>query len=73
MTVRPVNDNAQSAQPISATFQIQALDASGVEEILHGQRGNIISMLRDAANANGQTFLEDVNTAVYTKPNVSRL
>jgi len=25
------------------------------------QRGNIIGMLRDAANANGETFLESVS------------
>lgn len=70
--VIPANDNKQS-NPINATFNINALDASGVQDILHAQRGFIIGSLREAANANGQTFLEDVNTNVYTKPNVGRL
>lgn len=73
MNVRPINDNNNNARPTKVEFNINTLDASGVEEILLGQRGNIIGMLRDAANANGQTFLEDVNTNVYTKPNVGRL
>ena len=73
MTVRPLDEfkSQQSAQPVH--FNINALDAKGVEDILYGQRGNIIGMLREAANANGQSFLEDVNVNVYTKPNVGRL
>ena len=74
MSVRPVNDNDVSQRPMPPVqFNIQTLDAKGVEEVLYGQRGNIIGMLREAANASGQPFLEDVNVAVYTKPNVSRL
>ena len=72
INVTPAND-VMPAQPLNATFNIQALDASGVEELLVGQRGNIIKMLREAANATGQGFLEDVNTNVYTRPNVQRL
>jgi hypothetical protein len=59
--------------PLNATFNIQALDASGVQDILVSQKGNIIKMLRDAANSAGQGFLEDVNVNVYTRPNVSKL
>jgi hypothetical protein len=73
VTVRPI-DNTQDnrpAQPVN--FNIQALDASGVQQILMDQRGNIIGMLREAANANGQTFLEDVNVNVYTSPRTSRI
>jgi hypothetical protein len=73
MTVRPVNDNAPQGQMAPVHFNISALDSTGFEEMLHGQRGNIIGMLREAANANGQTFLEDVNTNVYTRPNVGKL
>lgn len=73
MTVRPMDDMAQQPAGQLVQFNIQALDAKGVEEILHGQRGNIIGMLREAANANGQRFLEDVNVNVYTQPNVGRL
>ena len=74
ITVRPSNDNADGQRALPpVNINIQALDAKGVEEILYGQRGNIIGMLREAANNSGQTFLESVNTAVYNKPNVGRL
>ncbi len=68
MTVRPNNDNDMS-RPIDATFNIQAFDASGVEDMLQNQKGNIISMLRDAANSNGSGFMENVNVSVYSRPN----
>ncbi len=42
-------------------FSITALDASGVEEILSGQRGNIIRMIRETANDAGEGFLEGVD------------
>ena len=73
MRVDPVSaaTGNQPLQPVN--FNINALDAKGVEEILYGQRGHIIGMLREAANANGQKFLEDVNTNIYTKPNVGKL
>jgi hypothetical protein len=73
ISVRPVNNPSDNrpAQPVN--FNIQALDASGVQQILMDQRGNIIGMLREAANANGQTFLEDVNVNVYTSPRTSRI
>jgi hypothetical protein len=74
ITVRPSNDNADQQRALPpVNINIQALDAKGVEEILYGQRGNIIGMLREAANNSGQTFLENVNTQVYNKPNVGRL
>ena len=74
ITVRPMNDNSDGQRALPpVNINIQALDAKGVEEILYGQRGNIIGMLREAANNSGQTFLESVNTAVYNKPNVGRL
>jgi murein DD-endopeptidase MepM/ murein hydrolase activator NlpD len=72
INVTPAND-VMTQQPLNATFNIQALDASGVEELLVGQKGNIIKMLRDAANASGQGFLEDVNVNVYTRPNIAKL
>lgn len=72
INITPMNDNSKQS-PMAATINIHALDSSGVADILHSQRGNIISMLREAANANGQTFLEDVDTNVYTRPNISRL
>jgi murein DD-endopeptidase MepM/ murein hydrolase activator NlpD len=72
ITVTPANE-VQNSQPLNATFNIQALDASGVQDILVSQKGNIIKMLRDAANASGQRFMEDVNVNVYTRPNVGKL
>lgn len=72
INVTPAND-VMPSQPLNATFNIQALDASGVEDLLVGQKGNIIKMLRDAANASGQGFMEDVNVNVYTRPQVNKL
>jgi hypothetical protein len=69
MTVRPANDNPQGST--SATIHINAIDAAGVEDVLHKQKGNIISMIREAANANGTKFLEDVNVNVYSRPNTA--
>lgn len=72
INVTPANDT-NSASPIDATIHINAIDAQGVKEVLVSQKGNIIKMLRDAANASGQKFLEEVNVNVYTRPNVGKL
>lgn len=72
INVTPANET-MGATPVNATFNIQALDASGVQDILVSQKGNIIKMIRDAANASGQGFLEDVNVNVYTRPSVNKL
>lgn len=72
INVTPLNEY-QNQQPISANISIQALDASDVKRVLVDQRGNIIQMLREAANASGKTFMEDVNVNVYTKPSIGRL
>ena len=57
------NDDVQASNPINANINISALDSAGVEDVLINQRGNIISMIREAANAQGNTFLEEVNVA----------
>jgi hypothetical protein len=57
MSAGQTNNNTA---PTNVTFSISAIDASGVEEMLTEQRGNIINMIRDAANARGETFLESV-------------
>ena len=49
-------------QPINATFNIQTIDATNMEETLISQRGNIINMIREAANNQGETFLEGLDT-----------
>ena len=48
--------------PVNATFNINAIDASNLEQTLTAQRGNIIGMIREAANSSGETFLENVDT-----------
>lgn len=72
INVTPANDTATSA-PVNATINIQAIDSQGVQDVLVAQKGNIIQMLRQAANASGQRFLEDVNVNVYTRPSVGKL
>ena len=46
-------------------FSINAIDAAGVEDVLMNQQGNIIRMIREAANENGERFLETVDTQTY--------
>lgn len=72
ISVTPANDVGQ-AQAINAHINIQALDSQGVQDVLVSQKGNIIKMLRQAANASGKTFMEDVNVNVYTRPSVGKL
>lgn len=72
INVTPANENIGGA-PVNATINIQAIDSQGVQDVLVAQKGNIIQMLREAANSKGQRFLEDVNVNVYTRPNVGRL
>jgi hypothetical protein len=73
LTVNPANDNSQSGRAVNAEININAIDAKGVHQVLRDQRGNIISMLREAANAEGQRFMEDVNVAEQSRPSVGRL
>lgn len=72
ISVTPAND-VNAGQPINANISIQALDASDVKRVLVDNRGNIIQMLREAANNSGQRFMEDVNVNVYTRPNIGKL
>ena len=73
----PINvtpaDKIASGNPINANISIHAIDSQGVQEVLVSQKGNIIKMLRDAANASGKTFMEDVNVNVYTRPSINKL
>ncbi len=55
-------DMAAAGTPINATFNIQTIDATNMEETLISQRGNIIGMIREAANNQGQDFLEGLDT-----------
>ena len=56
---------ALGGQGANVNFTIQAIDASGVEDVLRNQQGNIIRMIREAANENGERFLETVDTQTY--------
>jgi len=49
----------------NVNFTINAVDAAGVQELLVAQRGNIIGMIREAANEHGEEFMESVNTNSY--------
>ena len=57
------NDDIVAPTAVNATFNISAVDATGVEDLLTNQRGNIIDMIREAANANGEEFLENIRTS----------
>ena len=52
-------------QNLNANITINAVDAAGVEDVLMNQRGNIISMIREAAHEHGEEFIEAVNTSTY--------
>jgi len=56
--------NAVSA-PVNVSFSIQTIDSQDMEQALIRQRGNIIGMIREAANNHGEFFLESVNTQSY--------
>jgi hypothetical protein len=60
-TIIPSDDVDKVGSTNNVTFQINAIDSNGVEEVLRNQRGNIIGMLREAANDHGEYFMESVN------------
>ena len=60
-----VTPNETMMGSTNVNFAIHAVDAAGVEDVLRNQRGNIIGMIREAANAYGEDFLEVVDTQVY--------
>ena len=71
MRVTPMNDN-QNDRPVQANITIQALDSDGVADVMEKQAGNIISMLRKAANAKGERFMESVNINEVSRPTYGR-
>ena len=66
MSLSTLVTTGKSLVSTNVTFNISAVDATGVEELLLEQRGNLIGMIREASNSYGQTFLEDIDTTVYT-------
>ena len=71
-TIMPADDTAAMTGGSNVTFNINAIDASGVEDVLTEQQGNIIGMLRQAANSYGQEFFEDVDETIYSSPQARR-
>jgi hypothetical protein len=63
--ITPADDVARMGAPMNVNFTIQAIDAQGIEQVLNSQRGNLIGMIREAANAHGEEFLENVNVQAY--------
>ncbi|MAJ45609.1 MAG: hypothetical protein CMF96_12830 [Candidatus Marinimicrobia bacterium] len=55
------NDDVAPTQPINVNFNVQAIDSSSFNDALTVQRGNIISIIREAANGSGEGFLETVD------------
>ena len=56
---------ALGGQGQNINFNISAVDGASVQNMLNEQQGNIISMIRQAANDNGEAFLESVDSDVY--------
>ena len=55
------NDEVAGGQPINVNFNVQAIDSSSFNDALTLQRGNIISIIREAANGSGEGFLKTVD------------
>lgn len=66
-TIVPADEVQNQGAPTNVSFNINTIDASGVEDMLVAQRGNIIGMIRQAANSYGQDFVEEVDTSVFTQ------
>ena len=60
------NDDIGGSTNTNVSFNINTIDASGVEDMLTVQRGNIIGMIREAANSYGEDFVESVDTSILT-------
>ena len=67
-TIVPADDAAAGGGSTNVTFSINAIDAAGVEDVLAQQQGNIIGMIREAANSYGQDFMEELDESTYTTP-----
>jgi hypothetical protein len=67
-TIVPSDDVSAAGGATNVTFSINAIDAAGVEDVLVQQQGNIIGMLRQAANSYGEEFMEDLDESTYTTP-----
>ena len=66
-TIIPADETEALTQnaPVNVNFTIQAIDTQNMQEALVVQRGNIIGMIREAANEHGEFFLENVDDTSY--------
>ena len=64
--IAPADETAAMATTSNVNFNISAVDAAGVEDVLVRQKGHIIRMIREAANEHGQPFLETISDGAYT-------
>jgi hypothetical protein len=64
--IAPADETASMGTRTDVNFNISAVDAAGVEDVLIRQKGHIIRMIREAANEHGQPFLEDISDGSYT-------
>jgi hypothetical protein len=67
-TIVANDDIDTTAGGSNVTFNINTIDSAGVEDVLTEQQGNIIGMIRSAANEYGDPFLENVDTSIYSTP-----
>jgi len=63
--IAPAGEVQAGRAPTNVNFNIQAVDAAGVEDVLIQQKGHIIRMIREAANEHGHNFLEGIAEEVY--------
>ena len=57
----PADEVGGGGGGMNVTFEIHAIDSTGFVDIIQGHKGEFIGMLREAANAHGETFMESVN------------
>jgi hypothetical protein len=65
--IAPADETAAMSNISNVNFNISAVDAAGVEDVLVRQKGHIIRMIREAANEHGQPFLESVSDGAYVE------
>lgn len=65
--ITPADEVGEMSAPVNVNFTIQAIDTQGMEQALMNQRGSLIGMIREAANAHGENFLESINTEALTR------
>jgi hypothetical protein len=63
--IAPAGEVQAGGGPTNVSFNIQAVDAAGVEDVLIAQKGHIIRMIREAANEHGEFFLENITDGAY--------